>query len=546
MKHEMTEGAAQIQWNTWIDIMRNLEDGMNADPDANKFQDNLINSHGIMYNPITRTPLSDRKVIDILAQNSDVYKDTRYITASQAEGYTEDMPIGNGMSVNIAKPMETVNYSIEEKTDTNGQKEKILMGRATTYYNVSEIKEIKELQKEPLNYSTSELMKIYSNMQKNIMSTYKEEKEHAISFSQIMKELNGSDDPNVVLATYAIQKAIENQRDNTDPMAPETPDEKILRDEFTRALGTSLLIREMSNKEYHPYPPMLGYMERHTGETTLDKIYSHSIRKLEKDLNIAIKAKKFVKENIMLMSMERKSKEEIKTLEEEAKNAGTSLTKADYYKLKPLNIQRIEDRIAQVNILTPLEEKKALEQAKSKTIEALDKEIAQIRFKDNLIQISKSLINKIAKTRKKLGFEANPQKFTQNYKEFHGSEIQTNSNGEEQIIPKTYCFIKGSEFKQGEEMKDPNNEYRKQILNTFANGKEREFIDIIARVYKDQIALAQENAIKCVRSIQGKNARAERYEKFMSKNSNKEITQNKVKTKAKKRTRSVSRPYCDV
>ena len=56
MKHEMTEGAAQIQWNTWIDIMRNLEDGMNADPDANKFQDNLINSHGIMYNPITRTP----------------------------------------------------------------------------------------------------------------------------------------------------------------------------------------------------------------------------------------------------------------------------------------------------------------------------------------------------------------------------------------------------------------------------------------------------------------------------------------------------------
>lgn len=546
MKHEMTEGAAQIQWNTWIDIMRNLEDGMNADPDANRFQDNLINSHGIMYNPITRTPLSDRKVIDILAQNNDVYKDTRYITASQAEGYTEDMPIGNGMSVNIAKPMETVNYSIEEKTDTNGQKEKILMGRATTYYNVSEIKEIKELQKEPLNYSTSELMKIYSNMQKNIMSTYKEEKEHAISFSQIMKELNGSDDPNVVLATYAIQKAIESQRDNTDPMAPETPDEKTLRDEFTRALGASLLIREMSNKEYHPYPPMLGYMERHTGETTLDKIYSHSIRKLEKDLNIAIKAKKFVKENIMLMSMERKSKEEIKTLEEEAKNAGTSLTKADYYKLKPLNIQRIEDRIAQVNILTPLEEKKALEQAKSKTIEALDKEIAQIRFKDNLIQISKSLINKIAKTRKKLGFEANPQKFTQNYKEFHGSEIQTNSNGEEQIIPKTYCFIKGSEFKQGEEMKDPNNEYRKQILNTFANGKEREFIDIIARVYKDQIALAQENAIKCVRSIQGKNARAKRYEKFMSKNSNKEITQNKVKTKAKKRTRSVSRPYCDV
>ena len=541
MLHEMTDSATEVKNNTLYAIIKDLRDGINGDGD---FQNNLYYTNGMLYNPITRKPLDDSKVIDILSHGQQ-YTDTRYITETQAESYEQSTPIGNGAYANIAYPVDTVNYSIEEKPYLDGEKEIALVGRKATYYNASEIKEIRELQKEPLSYSTTELHKIYENMQKNVIQSYKNQKNRTLSLNQIVTDLCGSRDDmpgtNEILLTYAMHQALESQKTNNDPsIAPTDQTEKELRDEFKRALGASLLMREISNKDFTQGTPFFGYQMNHSEDQRLADIYTNCPEKLEKDLSSIIKAKQYVKEKVMFMSMERKSKEEIKDMETTAKATGNTLSPSDYYNYKPLNIQRLEERIARTNALTPIIEKKALKDAEIKCTSSLEKEINSIRDRDGMLKIPKSLINKIAKSRKKLGLESNPQKFTQNYKEFHENDIHISSTGEESFIPKTYCYIKGKRegFNTIEE--------RRNTLNKFANGKEGQNLDIMAEVYKDQIALARENAIKAVRSIQGKKARTSRYEKFMSKNSNKEITQSKAKTKAKKRTRSVIRPYCDV
>ena len=80
-------------------------------------------------------------------------------------------------------------------------------------------------------------------------------------------------------------------------------------------------------------------------------------------MQAAIKSKEMVKEKVMFMTRSRKSKEEIKAMEEDFKNNpennGKTLSATDYYHYTAIDVQKAEDRIKSNDAMKSVVETKA-------------------------------------------------------------------------------------------------------------------------------------------------------------------------------------------
>lgn len=243
----------------------------------------------------------------------------------------------------------------------------------------------------------------------------------------------------------------------------------------------------------------------------LAKTYEEHPEKLFNDLKSAT----YLQEKVKDIIFEEKIRIPEKELTEEQK---TAIEKGDYkqsYEYKPLNVDR-KDRLIEAK--EPLKDKyqmKEINAAREKALERIEREVQSIEptYKNELI-LQKSLINEIAATRKELGRESDPSKFTKGYKEA----------GKEVVI-----IVNDHQIQR-------NNMTKEQILNTFANGKEKD--DIIAKVREKASVRAVEKSVKLVneRTKAKELQKAEIRERQKKEWKEKQIEQ----TKPKQRARSIT------
>ena len=547
MKYRMTEKAKQTRQTVNESIIDDLKNSINGE---NTFNSNIsYYNQGTFYNPISQTPLNDKKVMDILAQaNQKHFNDPRFITFDQAKAHGLHIKEGE-------KAIATVNFTIEQP---KGQDEKVLVGRTIQYFNASQVEGMEALGEPMGKYTPIEQLKLMNNLENRVFEAYKSQtakfekaKQHGeqakapteflpdrIKHMTVNQEYEGTPDKEKkinkmwITTTYAMRNTAEFMGLNKDldkeflagNDGEKDMQEVAMRKEFREILGASLLCHEVG--QIAPFDGYLMYRDT----KPLGEIYEKNPEKLSHDITAAIKVKNMVKDKVMFMTRERKSKEEIKAMEEEfknnPKNAGKTLSPTAYYKYKPLDVQKAEDKIKNNPAMKSLVEAKAIETAKVRYAKTLDTQIKNMEMLDpNIIKVSKKLMDKIAESRKNLGLESDPKKFTKNYTELNENEFGRDKYGKETINTKTFSY-----FTVNDKDVLSNNLTHEQIINKYANGKEGENLDIVSQVKADQEKKAEINAIKALKREAGKASRAKATTKAKEKQAWKKAQVEKAKT----------------
>ena len=556
MKYSMTENAKQTRQTVNEAIIHDLKTGIN---DSGNFEYNLDHLQGTLYNPITQAPLSDKKVLDIIAQadKEKDFRDPRFVTFDQAKGHSMHVKEGE-------KSIGTVNFTIEQPKN---EKDKVLVGRTIRYFNAAQVEGMETLGEPMGKYSTMDEVKLWNNLENRVFEAYKSQtakfekaKQHgeqakpptefAPERVKDMASLTQDDKLKKILitTTYAMRNTAEFMGLNKDmdkeflagkngekgSVQEIAPEEKELRKEFREVLGASLLCREIG--KCSPFSDYLMVREPQAKE--LGEIYEKNPEKLSHDISASIKVKNMVRDKVMFMTRERKSKEEIKAMEEEfkndPKNTGKTLSPTAYYTYKALDVQKAEDRIKNNPAIKSLVEAKAIETAKTRYAKTLDTQIKNMEMiEPDFIKVSKSLMDKIAESRKNLGLESDPKKFTKDYTELNENEFGRDKYGKETINTKTFSY-----FKADPKYVLSNSLTHEQIINKFANGKEGESVDIVSQVKADQEKKAEVNAIKALKRDAGNAARSKAATKAKEKQAWKKDQVEKAKTQNRPKTRA--------
>lgn len=123
-----------------------------------------------------------------------------------------------------------------------------------------------------------------------------------------------------------------------------------------------------------------------------------------------------VRDNVIFKQRERIPEKEITPELQEA-------IQKDYrkaFRLKDIDVERKDKAIQELPARNSEYEKMQIKTAVEKAVGRIDNMTKSIQsMKDNELIVNKALIDKIAETRKKLGREADPQKFTSGYREIN-------------------------------------------------------------------------------------------------------------------------------
>lgn len=226
--------------------------------------------------------------------------------------------------------------------------------------------------------------------------------------------------------------------------------------------------------------------------TTISETYKKNPEKLSHDINAAVLAKNYVKNKVMFLTRQRKSKEEIQSMENkhDPNRTGKSLKFTDYYQYKKIDIPKKEDIISKSKEMRDVNTQMVISKAQDKAMKTLETQILNMtNYAENTVIISKSLCDKISDARKNEGLESDPKKFLNGYMEFKSD--------------------KGIEvaFKADIRRIQSENLNHKQIINCFANGKERDSIDIVEKMKSNELAKAEKRVITSLKAKAGKTAR---------------------------------------
>ena len=562
MKYSMTDNAKATRQNVNAEIIKALREGVHSD---SKFRTNMNELKGVLYNPITQTAIGDKKVIEILAQAEKV-TDPRFVTFRQA---TE-----HGMHVvKDAKSIDTVNFTIEETSNGKGEREQIAKGRIVKYFDAKQVSGMEELG-EPLGtYSAMDQIKLTNNLNNRVnevyngqVKSYERSKENGENrnppmplvpkkLQNFMNKMDEKLRKAYVVYTYSMRNTQEfmgmNKQFEKEYLSSKEgekkeahniePEEREIRKEFREVLGASLLAREIGDK-----PIFDAYLEnREVVADKLASIYEQHPEKLSHDMQAAVKSKEMVKEKVMFMTRARKSKEEIKAMEEDFKNnpenKGKTLSATSYYHYTAIDVQKAEDRIKSNDAMRSKVQTKAIQKAKETYAKTLDTQVKNLELAGpDIAKISTALVNKIAESRKNLGLESDPKKFMKDYVTMNVAEDGTDKYGKKTVIMKPMSYFKVNE----QEIRDKGMTHE-QILNRFANGKEGESVDIMSHVKEDQAKKAEVNAVKKLQRQAGDAARAKAAAKSKAKQNWKanEVSKAKAKTTTRKprKTRSAGK-----
>lgn len=269
MKYSMTDNAKTTRQNVNAEIIKTLREGVYSD---SKFRTNMNELKGVLYNPITQTAIGDKKVIEILAQAEKV-TDPRFVTFNQAKEH--GMHVVKG-----AKSIDTVNFTVEEKTNEDGKKEEIAKGRTVKYFDAKQVSGMKELG-EPLGaYSAMDVIKLTNNLNNRVNEVYngqvkgyeRSEKngEHRnppmplvpAKLQEFMDKMDEKMRKAYVVYTYSMRNTQEfmgmNKQFDKEYLSGKEgekseahniePEEREIRKKFREVLGASLLAREIGDK----------------------------------------------------------------------------------------------------------------------------------------------------------------------------------------------------------------------------------------------------------------------------------------------------------
>lgn len=372
MNHEITKKAEHVKNSTLSDIQDMLSGQFHS-----QFLENLENIQGVLYNPVTHTPIEGEKELQILAQAKDT-TDPRFILEIHTE--TENLP-----PIDNAQKIQLINRSVEKDTLT---KELTLKERT---YNVINAREITKFSNtKPIQYTKEEREKLLQNLEKRVQETNNRltrlfdqsygsnvvngiPKANVQNFITLMDAVENrdrllSEDKNIprdLLRGYKAETRMDlSQYKHTWVTQPYTKEEKAEVDDrfartcFKNALAASLLARELGVE-----PPLKYILKDPDMSNNLRKTYLESKNcreKLIEDIQLARNIKKIMKEKILFQVKTRKTREEIKTMEKNYKENPYSkpLTPKDYYHYTPMNIESLEHKIGHDRTITTELDKK--------------------------------------------------------------------------------------------------------------------------------------------------------------------------------------------
>lgn len=475
MRYVMTDGAKRARETECKIFIANLR-GEN-----DTFQRNCENIKGPMYNPVTNTIYSGEKQIAILAMASShdgqPITDQRFATFEQARAISAHVEQG---SKEI--PME---YWAPMKDKNTG--EIVLMSTKRGIYNARDINDL-PAEKRSFQYDTAEKVKALDNMADRMKQSIKSINKAEEKAGQ---ELTVLPDKKSMPREEYYQKMLEISAKNTarfrgfnndlEPITPyvdktgntktrggeylridenhsarqaEDPELAKARTQFRAYLTVACLSQEMGIR---PLPKEAFFSEEQS--KALAEAFEKHPEKLFHDLKGAAKTTEEVRENVIFKQRERIPQKEITPELQEA------ITK-DYrkaFRLKEIDVERKDKAIQSLPARNTDYEKLQIKTAVERAVNHIDNMTKSIEStQDNQIIVKKELIDKIAEARKKLGRESDPQKFVTGYKEIG------NKNKEVLIYGNT-TRIRNESMTQ------------EQIINTYANGEEKDDILKIVR-----------------------------------------------------------------
>lgn len=371
MNHEITKKAEHVKNSTLSDIQDMLSGEFHS-----QFLENLENLQGLLYNPVTHTPIEGEKELQILAQAKGT-TDPRFILEVNTK--TENLP-----PIDNAQIIQLTNQSVEKDDLT---KELTLKERT---YNVINAREITKFSNtKPIQYTKEEKAKLLQNLEKRVKETNNKlprlfdklygsnvlnriPKSNMQNFITLIDAVENRDNllkddkniPRELLRGYKEETRMDlSQYKHTWVTQPYTKEEKAEVDDrfartcFKNALAASLLARELGVEPPLKYILKDTDMNKKLKETYLDS--ENSKQKLKEDIQLARNIKKIIKEKILFQVKTRKTREEIKAMENYYKENPDNrpLTPEDYYHYKPLNIESLDHKIARDrSISTELDE----------------------------------------------------------------------------------------------------------------------------------------------------------------------------------------------
>lgn len=463
------------------------------------FQKNCASLDGPLYNGMTNTVYSGEKQLAILAMakshDGQPITDQRFYTFEQARSIGAHVERG---SKEI--PME---YWAPMKDKETG--EVVLLATKRGIYNARDVSGL-PAEERSFKYDTAEKVRALDNlasrMKQSIKSINKAEEKAGRPITELPEKgmMNRETYYQEMMAIAAKNTAnFRGYNNELDPITPyvdksgntkerggeylkiddahsarqaESPDIAEMRRNFRAYLSVSCLSQEMGLGTI----PRESFISREQAHQ-LAKVFEEHPEKLFHDLKAAGKTVEDVRDNVIFKQRERIPEKEITPELQEA-------IQKDYrkaFRLKDIDVERKDKAIQELPARNSKYEKMQIKTAVEKAVGRIDNMTKSIQsMKDNELIVNKTLIDKIAETRKKLGREADPQKFTSGYR-----EINNPGRDKEVLINVNSARIRAE------------NMTHEQIINTFANGEERD--DILKTVRENVGKEAKSHTQKLLR-----------------------------------------------
>ena len=353
-----TQKAMSIEFDT----LNNIADTFfNED---SKFLKNLESVKGPLYNPITHDEINVDKEIQILAQAKEI-TDPRFVMAKEAKELHLEMKT-------TPEKIGVTHTSVTQNTTTD---ELDLKTFSYSYINAKDIPEI--LKTRPVQFSAIEKHKIFKNLENRVLECEKQTKLGLPISNEMYRNIPEADRQKslMLLDASSLVNNLMNQDKNISSDKKNrwlrmtgingtklSTDEFITRETFKSALSASLLARELGEN-----PPLKYILKDQEFKGRLYDTYiepKNGLKKLERDINKAKYTKSALKIFVLEKEKVRKSKEEIKAMEEEYKKnpSGKKLSSEDYYTYKSLDIEpfvikMVNDKSMRAEVDKEIEEK---------------------------------------------------------------------------------------------------------------------------------------------------------------------------------------------
>ena len=363
-----------------------------------KFLKNLDTIKGTLYNPITHDDIDIHKELQILTQATEI-TDPRFVTASDIKKLHLEI-------TDNPEKIGVTHTSITKNTDTDKLDLKTF---SYSYINAKNIPEV--LKTKPIQFTPEEKQKMLKNLESRVLECQKQTKlvlpisnemYENIPESSRQKSLMLMDASTMVNHLMNQDKSISPDKKNRFLRMTAingtnlSTDEFITRETFKCALSASLLARELGEN-----PPLKYILRDQEFECKLYDIYiepKNGLRKLDEDIDKAKYTKSVMKIFILDKEKVRKTKEEIKAMEDEYKKnpSGKELSPEDYYTYKRLDIEpfvikMVNDRTFRTETDKEIEEK---EKTFTEKMKSMGKKLNPQKIKKAITKMVRSSIGK--------------------------------------------------------------------------------------------------------------------------------------------------------